>query len=367
MVLNDADREALTVTGVYLGSTVRSATIVVCDLAQVCLENNTRGFELMPISSALERYSWLREQYFFKALPADLDETVSRCAKEVDPLGFFLHVDKGVKIALPVQAAMYMKNEDIVQMIHNVIILEEDSELQLITGCLAGHEIKTGTHIAIEEQYIGKNARLVSTMVHAWGSEQFVYPHTGTVVEEGGRFESNYVSLRPAKHFVSNPQSWLIGKGASAKYLTVVLASPGSVIETGGTVYLNAEDTSAELAHRGVCTGGVMNQGGLLVGAASCKAHVDCAGMLLFCGEGGYIESVPGLRSMHPDARMSHEASIGKIAPEQVQYLMSKGMEEREAISMLIRGFLGTDVEGLGAELDGQIAKIVEVAGHGED
>jgi len=70
---------------------------------------------------------------------------------------------------------------------------------------------------------------------------------------------------------------------------------------------------------------------------------------------------------MHPDARMSHEASIGKIAPEQVQYLMSKGMEEREAISMLIRGFLGTDVEGLGAELDGQIAKIVEVAGHGED
>ena len=63
---------------------------------------------------------------------------------------------------------------------------------------------------------------------------------------------------------------------------------------------------------------------------------------------------------------MSHEASIGKIAPEQVEYLMSRGMDEREAVSLLIRGFLGADIKGLGAELDTQIAEIAEVAGHGE-
>ena len=57
---------------------------------------------------------------------------------------------------------------------------------------------------------------------------------------------------------------------------------------------------------------------------------------------------------------------IGKIAPEQVEYLQSRGMEEREAISMLIRGFLGSDIEGLGTELDARIAEIAELAGHGE-
>ena len=166
---------------------------------------------------------------------------------------------------------------------------------------------------------------------------------------------------------MSNPQTFLNGKGASAKYLTIVLGAPGSVIDTAGNVYLNAENTSAELLHRGVCTGGIMHQGGLLIGNAPCKAHVDCAGMLLDNTAKGSIESIPGLKSHHPDARMSHEASIGKIAPEQVEYLMSRGMEELEAISMLIRGFLGADIEGLGPELDAQIAEIAEIAGHGED
>ena len=89
--------------------------------------------------------------------------------------------------------------------------------------------------------------------------------------------------------------------------------------------------------------------------------------MVLDSGEDGFIEAVPGLRSLHPEARMSHEASIGKIAPEQVAYLQSRGMEEREAISLIIRGFLDADIEGLSPELDARIAEIVELAGHGEE
>jgi Fe-S cluster assembly scaffold protein SufB len=366
MVLDVDDHELLVSTGAYLEGENRDGAFVVCDHDQAYLRTRSPGYELLSIAVALDRYSWLREQYYFHAVPKNLDKTVARCAEESCPLGFFLHVEKGVKITLPIQAVMYMKSDSIEQMIHNVVILEEGSQAQLITGCLAGHQNRVGTHIAIEELYIGKGAKLVSTMVHTWGADQQVYPFTGAIVEEDGRFESNYVSLRSAKHLVSNPHTWLVGRRASAKYLTVVLASPGSTIETGGVVHMDAEETSAELAHRGVCTGGIMKQGGLLVGNSSCKAHVDCAGMLLDRGKDGYIESVPGLCSKHPEARMSHEASIGKIAPEEVAYLLSKGMEEREAISMLIRGFLGTDIDGLGADLDEQISSIVEVAGHGE-
>ncbi len=60
-------------------------------------------------------------------------------------------------------------------------------------------------------------------------------------------------------------------------------------------------------------------------------------------------------------------ASIGKIAPEQIEYLQARGIEERDAISMIIRGFLDVDITGLGAELDARIAEIAELAGHGED
>lgn len=365
--ISQDDKKQLAEVGVLVNSEDRSATMVVKDDKPICLETKNKGFEMLPTFVALEKYDWLREKYFFKAVRPDFDEVTMKFAKEEKPLGFFIHVKQGEKVTLPCQTAMYMTAENSTQAIHNIVVLEEDSELQLITGCVSKHSLNEGQHLAIEEYYIGKNAKLVSTMVHSWSSKVEVYPRTGAIVGENGRFESNYISLRAAKKIISNPRTYLNGKGASAKYLTIVLGSPGSMIDTAGDVFLNAEDTSAELLHRGVCTGGAMHQGGLLIGNAPCRAHVDCAGMLLDTSGEGYIESIPGLRSHHPDARMSHEASIGKIAPEQVEYLMSRGMEELEAISMIIRGFLGADIEGLGTELDEQIAEITEIAGHGEE
>ena len=362
------DADAISGVGVRPGDPARSATMIVRDLETVCMESGeSQEFEMLPISLALKRYNWLRERYCFKAISADFDAITAECAGQESPLGYYIHVKKGAVVTLPCQAAMYLAGENLTQAMHNVVILDEGSQLQLITGCVSKHTVRNARHLSVEEYYVGKNAKLVSTMVHSWGSDVLVEPRAGVLVEEDGRYESNYIALRAARKISSNPQIYLNGKGASAKTLTVVLGAPGSVVDTAGNVFLNAEGTSAELLHRGVCTGGVMHQGGLLIGKAPCKAHVDCAGMLLDPSGAGYIESVPGLRSHHPDARMSHEASIGKLAPEQVEYLMSRGMDEQEAISMLIRGFLLADIEGLGAELDAQIAEIATIAGHGED
>ncbi len=362
-----ADAETLAEVGVFIAENERSGTYILRDFDPICALSQTEGLELLPIAVALEQYDWLRENYYWKAVPADLDEITARCASQPEPQGFFVRVEKGARITLPCQAALYMASADITQTVHNIVLLEEDAELHLITGCVTRHGISSGIHFAIGEQYIGKNATLTNTMIHSWGPEVTVRPRSGTIVEEGGTFVSNYVSLRPAGDIQSNPQTWLNGRGASAKYLTIILGSDGSTIDTGGEVYLNGEDTSAELAHRGVSTGGRILQKGLLVGNAACRAHVDCAGMLVDRRAEGFILSIPGLQALHPEARMSHEASIGKIAPEQVEYLQARGMEEREAISIIIRGFLDVDVEGLGPELDARIAEIAELAGHGED
>ena len=361
------DAEALAEVGVFVGEEARSGTFVLRDFSPLCAMTHTEGLELLPIAVALEMYPWLREEYYWKAVSPDMDEITSRCASQPEPQGYFVRVKRGTKIPFPVQAGLYIAHGGIAQAVHNIVLLEEDTELHLITGCVTGRDVKRGIHFAVSEQYIGKNAAFTNSMIHSWGPEVTVRPRAGTLVEAGGTFVSNYVSLRPAGDIQSNPRTWLNGEGASAKYLTIILGSEGSHIVSGGEVYLNAEDTSAELAHRGVCTGGRMYQKGLLVGNARCRAHIDCAGMLLDPGEDGFIVSIPGLKAMHPDAQMSHEASIGKIAPEQIQYLQARGIEEREAISMIIRGFLDADIEGLGPELDARIAEIVELAGHGEE
>lgn len=364
--LEKNDIETLADVGIIMEEEKKSGSFIMRDYKQLFVHSQIEGLETLPIADALDKYNWLREKYYYKAVPTVMDEIENQVNDEFKPQGFFIHVHKGIKVKFPFNAAIYMSKENIHQNVHNVVILDDDAELHLITGCATQHSINSGTHLAVSEQYIGKNAKLTSTMIHSWGSDVNVFPHSGTIVEDGGRYENNYICLRTAKDISTNPQTWLNGKGSSAKYLTIILCSDGSKIDTGGDVYLNADDTTAELAHRAVCTGGQMNQTGLLIGNARCRAHVDCAGMLLNTGKGGYIESIPGLKALHPEAQMSHEASLGKIAPEQVEYLQSRGMDETEAISMLIRGFLGADVVGLGPELDAHIAEIAELAGHGE-
>jgi Fe-S cluster assembly scaffold protein SufB len=365
--MTQADVSTLSEVGVILEGVERSGTYIQRDDRPVCALTETEGLELLPMAEALKKYDWLREKYYWKNVPSSLDEITTRCATQAEPQGFFVHVKKGARITSPYQTGLIIASEGINQIVHNIVILEDDSELNLITGCITGHDVNTGAHFAISEQYVGKNAVLNNTMVHSWGYDVNVRPRSGTIVEDDGVFVSNYVSLWSAGDIQSIPKTWLNGKGASARYVTIIIGTEGERIETGGEIYLNARDTSAELIHRAVCTGARMYQRGLLFGNASCRAHVDCAGLLLDPGKEGFIQSIPGLQAVHPQAQMSHEASIGKISPEQIEYLQARGLEKQEAISMIIRGFLTADIKGLGAELDARIAEIAELAGHGEE
>jgi Fe-S cluster assembly scaffold protein SufB len=360
------DAQELAEVGVLFDSPQRAGTFVVQDFHTVCSQTQAEGLEVLPIAEALKKYDWLVEKYAWKLIDPDTNKITRFCADQKTPQGYFIRVAAGAKVEFPYQAALYQSHANIAQAIHNIVIVEDDAELTLITGCATQHEVTSGVHLAVSEQFIGKRARFTNTMVHSWGPKVSVRPHSATIVDEDGIFESNYVSLRPAADIRSNPKTWLNGDRASARYYSVILGSQGSHILSGGEVYLNGEDTSAELAHRAICTGGQISQTGLLTGSNRCRAHIDCSGMILDPGKKGFIESTPGIRSQHPEAMMSHEASIGKIAPEQVEYLQSRGIEERQAVSMIIRGFLNADIAGLGEELDARIDQIAEMSGHGE-
>jgi Fe-S cluster assembly scaffold protein SufB len=213
---------------------------------------------------------------------------------------------------------------------------------------------------------VGKNASFINTMIHHWGPEFIVRPRSAAIVEQGGAYTENYYSVKPPRSIETNPVTRLKGKDASAKYMSGIICLPGTHCDIGGTVYLAGENTSAELTARAVNHGGAVIQKGLLVGAAAgVRAHVDCSGLML--SDTGMIEAVPGLRSRHPDAKMSHEAAIGKIDDGAVNYLRSKGLSEMQAVSLIVRGFLNIDAEigGLSSELESAIREIAMTAGHG--
>jgi len=362
LAVDQIDTESLLEVGIFVNGDHRSGTFVLRNNQALCAMTSHEGLEMLPIAAALDRYEWLREKYWWHAVTPDADEVTARVSSDSEPRGLFVRVKQGARVTLPCQTAMYVASDDFIQVAHNVMIVEEGAELNVITGCATRHGLRKGRHWAVTESYIGRNATLTNTMVHSWGEEVIVRPRAGTVVEAGGRYVSNYVSLRPGASIESNPKTWLNGTGASARYVTVILANTGSVIDIGGEIYLNGDDTSAEISQRGVSTGGKIYQRGLLVGNARSRAHVNCAGMLLDPGEDGLITSTPGLKALSPESSLSHEASIGRIAADQVAYLQARGLTEEEAISMIIRGFLSADIEGLGPELDARISEIAALA-----
>ncbi|MFW9987377.1 MAG: SufD family Fe-S cluster assembly protein [Candidatus Odinarchaeota archaeon] len=362
--LNNTEINDLSSVGVLLNNKNRSGTYLLCDQDGLLNINTDIGIECLQIKEALEKYPMIREKYWFKSLNRDKDRYTNIVGSTI-PRGFFIRVKKGMKVELPFQAGLYMSQENSAMSVHNIIVLEENAELHLITGCTNQHNLRKGVHLAISENYIGKNAFLINTMVHNWGPEFEIRPRTATIVEEKGTYISNYCSLSTGKSIQMNPFTYLKGKNSTAKYTTIILSTPGTFTDSSGTILMTGESSRAEIAARVVCQGGTIIQSGLLIGAAPyCRAHVDCSGLML--SDDGSIEAVPGLRAMHPDARMSHEASIGRIAPGEVAYLQSKGMTEEEAISMIIRGFLDMGVKGLSPDLDDSFSKIALVSGHGE-
>ncbi len=197
------------------------------------------------------------------------------------------------------------------------------------------------------------------TMIHNWADEVYVRPRSAIAVEEGGTFLSNYVSLKGVKSIQTFPTCFLKGRGAIARFNSVLVAPDGSHLDTGSRIVLEAPETRGEIISRTISYGGTVVARGHLIGKApEIKAHLECQGLML--ADKGVIHAIPELEAHVPDVDMSHEAAVGKIAKEEIEYLMARGLSEEDATSTIVRGFLNVKIEGLPKELDDEIQKAVE-------
>ena len=344
-------------TGVDLDAKNRLGTFLQTNCGVVSCECDVQGVEMLPITEALKKYDGLKD-YYWKLVDPEKDAFTKETKEHLDN-GYFIRAKAGQKIVYPLQTCLYIRNDNVAQRVHNIVIAEEGSELHIITGCTTHPHLTSGLHIGISEFFVKKGAKLIFTMVHNWAEDVYVRPRTAIVVEEGGTFLSNYVSLKGVKSVQAFPTCTLKGKGAIARFNSVIAAPEGSHIDTGSRIILEAPETRGEIISRTISYGGHIIARGHLVGKApDIKAHLECQGLML--GESGVIHAIPELEAHVPDVDMSHEAAVGKIAKEEIEYLMARGLDEEEATSTIVRGFLNVKIEGLPKELEEELQKAVE-------
>ncbi len=104
--------------------------------------------------------------------------------------------------------------------------------------------------------------------------------------------------------------------------------------------------TRGEITVRAVSYGGEVVSRGKLVGNFSkTKAHLECYGLVL--NKNGKINAIPEIEAKTMETELSHEAAIGKIKEEEIEYLMARGIPRKKAISMIVKGFLGLEDGGI--------------------
>lgn len=349
-----SDRERMKSVGLEPEIEGRSGTFV--QVNQKVLESLSKipGLTIMSMEQAREK--GLTEGLEWNLISPGKDKYTS-AAYLNSTNGYFIHVTG--KIPFPFQSCLFIGTEKGVQYVHNIIKLEPGAELDIITGCTTGKAVRRGLHIGITEMYIGEGAKLDYTMLHEWGEDLFVRPRSAAVVEKGGSYTSTYISLHKVRSVQMYPSVILKGEGSSAQLNSVVIAPEGAEIDIGGAVVLMGKNTNAEIISRTVSSGGRSIARGQLIGKETgAVAHMECNG--IFLTDKGLIHAVPELSSERKDVEMSHEASVGRVAKEQVEYLMSRGLTEAQATSAIVRGFLQPSIKNLPPSIMAQVKAIIE-------
>ena len=334
-------RKRLEDVGAELSPEKRSASFVQVDQEVKFSLKWLEDVEVMGIKQAIEKYDWLKD-YVWKAVKPDQDEYTKLAVEDFN--GYFIRALPNTKVEIPVEACFYLRGVKR-QKVHNVIIADEGSEINIISGCASHPGVASGMHIGISEFFVKKDAKLTFTMIHSWDAGIEVRPRSAAIVEEGGVFISNYVLLSPVRLVQMYPTAYL-KENATAIFSSIIFARDGSRVDLGNRAVLEGENSNADILSRSISKGGGVIARGHIVGKApNVKGHLECRGLML--SERGYIHAIPELEAKYPNVDLSHEAAIGKIAEDEIFYLMSRGLTRDEATSAIIRGFMEIEIKGL--------------------
>ncbi|URA10958.1 SufB/SufD family protein [Thermospira aquatica] len=322
-----------------------------------------KGITILPMFMAVKEFPWVKEK-MWSLIAKNKDEYTQLAANEESLSGYFIHVAKGVKSSKPIQTCLFINMEKFVQTVHNIVVLEEDAEIYLFTGCATAHYVKTASHIGITEIFLSPGSKLNYTMIHEWADNVEVRPRTAISVAENAQFISNYISLKAVKHLQSMPTAYLRGQKASVSFNSLIYAPEGAYYDTGARIVFEAPQTHGEVISRSVTHGGtVIARGDLVAQAEDVKGHVECDSLLL--SDGGLIQAIPVLETKVANVSLTHEAAVGKIAQEELLYLMSRGLSESEAKAMIVKGFLDVDTFRLPSHLRPRVDQVLKLLEQG--
>jgi Fe-S cluster assembly scaffold protein SufB len=321
------------------------------------------GVEILPLKDALARYDWVQDLMFNLIDPAE-DEHVAQAAESRHaPVGHFIRIRKGAKVRLPVQVFTLLETPQGRQFHHNITVIEEGAEVEMISGSAVPPAVHAGHHLSISETYLHEGATCRSVSIEHWGSAMEVHSYARTHIGKNARVTESNIQVSPLKRHYAQSRT-IIEDGGVSNDQSVIFAPSGTERIMESEILLKGVGARSESITRMVTGGGTISNRTTLIGEGKdTRGFLGCNGLKLT--DEGEILSVPALLARSAEAQLSHEASIGMIDQDKLSYLMASGMSEDAARDLVIQGFLNLDAQQLPEAIRIEVSRTIAAANAG--
>ena len=303
-------------------------------------EIQDKGVIFLSTDMALKLYPDLFKQYFGTVVPF-ADNKYSALNGAVWSGGSFIYVPKGVHLDKPLQSYFRINNEKSGQFERTLIIVDEGADVHYVEGCTAPTYSKESLHAAVVEIIVLKGGKCRYSTVQNWSINIVNLVTKRAVCYENASMEwidGNIGSQVNMKY----PACILAGEGAKGTCISIAVAGKGQFQDAGARMIHKASNTTSTIISKSIVkNGGVANYRGTVrheKNALHCRSHVECDTLIL--DKISKSDTIPTNEVRNNTSYIEHEATVSKISEEQLYYLMSRGISEKEATQMIIMGFI---------------------------
>lgn len=320
-----------------------------------------KGVIFLDMDEAVQKHPDIVTKYFMKCVPIR-DHKFAALHAAVWSGGTFLCIPDHVQVDEPLQSYFRMNAPGMGQFEHTLIIIGKQAHGHYIEGCSAPKYGTSALHAGCVEVFVKEGASFRYSSVENWSRDTYNLNTKRAVVEKNARMEWVGGNMGSGVTMLY-PCSLLKGEGATADHLGIAFANAGQNQDTGAKVFHLASHTSSTIVSKSISkAGGISTYRGVVRiknGAKECRIHTECDALLL--DDESQSNTIPDIDIGDNTAFVSHEASVGRLSPDDIFYLRSRGLSEEQARSILVNGFLEPITRELPLEYAVEMNRLIEL------
>ena len=320
-----------------------------------------KGVIFTDTDTAVREHADIVREYFSTIIPPE-DNKFAALNSAVWSGGSFIYVPPGVKIDFPLQAYFRINAENMGQFERTLIIVDEGAEVHYVEGCTAPMYSTESLHSAVVEIIVKRGARCRYTTIQNWANNIYNLVTKRAMAYQDATME--WVDGNLGSHLTMKyPAVYMMEPGARGEILSIAFAGAGQHQDAGAKLVHCAPNTTGQIISKSISkNGGRSSYRGLVKveqGAKNAKCKVVCDALIL--DSKSRSDTYPYIEIAEQDVAVGHEASVSRIGEEQLFYLMSRGLTESEASTMIVNGFIEPLVKELPMEYAVEMNRLIQL------